>query len=226
MRRFADHLLVQFSVVSLVVLFTVAVVLAAVLSKKIRSDAVDNLVDEAVGTSSGRLLTAITPADLETPMTGDRYDGFHAFVQRSIVSDRTARIKIWSADGTVIYSNDPAGVGEKFPPQENLRKALRGENAVEIKIPKDPDNERERILGTLMEVYTPIVFPGADQPQDAFEHTDDGLLRAQRIGRKAWWPPERRHRDSASKTKSFSRADSRLVSDQHASEPHFGANGG
>ena len=164
-----DNLLVQFSVVGFVVVLVIAVTLAAVLSKKIRSDAVDSLIDEAVGTSSGRLLAAVTRADLDTPMTGARYDTFHAFVQRSIVSDRTARIKIWSADGTVIYSDDPAGVGKRFPDKENLKQALRGENAIEIKIPTDSDNERERFIGTLMEVYTPIVFPGADEPQGAFE---------------------------------------------------------
>ena len=169
MRLLRDNLLIQFSVVGFIVLLAVAVLLAAVLSKKIQSDAVDNLVDEAVGTSSGRLLTAITPADLITPMTGERYDKFHSFVQGSIVSDRTAMVKIWSKDGTVIYSDDPAGVGEKFPAKENLLVALRGENAIEIKIPSDPENERERFNDTLMEVYTPIVFPGSDQPRGVFE---------------------------------------------------------
>ena len=90
-------------------------------------------------------------------------------MQRSIVSEQTARIKIWAKDGTVIYSDDQAGVGERFPDKENLLKALEGENATEIKIPEDPDNERERDLGTLMEVSTPIIFPGSTEPQGVLE---------------------------------------------------------
>jgi signal transduction histidine kinase len=169
MRKLRENLLVQFSVISFAVMAVIAVVLAIVLSNKIRSDAIDEQVNEAVGASRGRLLSVITPADLEVPMTGERYDRFNQFVQQSIVSDRTARVKIWAKDGTVIYANDPAGVGEKFPAKPGLLAALRGENAIEIKIPNEPDNEREKFLGTLMEVYTPIIFPGASEPQGSFE---------------------------------------------------------
>jgi signal transduction histidine kinase len=163
------------------VMAIIAVVLAIVLSNKIRSDAMDALVEEAVGSARGRLLRAITPADLEVPMHGERYDRFHAFVQESIVSERTARVKLWAKDGTVIYSNDPAGIGQKFPTKPSLLKALHGENAIEVKIPKDPENARERFLGTLMEVYTPIIFPGTTVPQGAFEIYQYYEPTAQRI---------------------------------------------
>ena len=102
-------------------------------------------------------------------MTGERYDRFHEFVQQSIVSQRTVRVKIWSRDGTVIYSNDRRGVGERFPAKESLARALQGETRLEIKIPQDADNARERYLGTLMEVYTPIIFPGTTEPHGVFE---------------------------------------------------------
>src|SRR5437667_90919 len=113
MRRLRENMLFRFSAVSFVVMVLVAVVLAIALADKIRSDAVDALVAEAVGHASGRVLTAITPSDLEVPMTGARYQRFHEFVQRSLVSDRTARVKLWAADGTVIYSDDPAGVDDR-----------------------------------------------------------------------------------------------------------------
>ena len=187
MRRLRENLLLQFSVASFVVLAFVAVALAIILTNKIRSDAIDDLVNEAVGQSSGRLLRAITPADLEVPMTGERYDRFHKFVQQSIVSDRTARVKLWAKDGTVIYSNDPTGVGEKFPAKENLLTALRGENAIEIKIPKDAENAREEYLGTLMEVYTPVIFPGTTEPQGAFEIYQYYAPTAQRIDSLRAW---------------------------------------
>lgn len=181
MRHLKQNLLVQFSVISFVVMAVIAVVLVIVLSNKVRSDSINDLVDEAVGSASGRLLNAITPADLEVPMTGARYDSFHEFVQQSIVSERTARVKLWAKDGTVIYSDDPAGVGEQFPTKENLLKALGGETATEIKIPEDPENDRERYLGTLMEVYTPIIFPGTTEPQGAFEIYQYYEPTAQRI---------------------------------------------
>ena len=77
MKRRSENLLVQFSVISFVVLATIAMILAVALSRKIRSDALDDLVDQAVGASSERLLSAIEPGDLRVPMTGERYDKFH-----------------------------------------------------------------------------------------------------------------------------------------------------
>ena len=169
MRVLKNNLLIQFSVVSFLIMAAVAMVINTVLADRIRSNAVDDLIDEAVGTSLPRVLTVLTPEDLDVPMTGARYDKFHEFVQRSLVSDRTARIKLWVKNGTVIYSNDRGAVGERYPSEVNLSRALGGENANEIKIPEDPENERERHLGTLMEVYTPFIFPGATQPQGALE---------------------------------------------------------
>ena len=169
LKHLKENLLVQFSAASFLVMVLIEVALAAVLSNAIRSDAVEDLVDEAIGATTDRLLTVIDSEDLETPMTGVRYDEFHDFVQEYIVSGRTARIKVWSKDGTVIYSSDPAGVGKRFPTKENLLVALSGQISTEMKIADDSDNEPEEFLGTLMEVYTPIVFEGSDEPQGAFE---------------------------------------------------------
>src|SRR2546430_15096010 len=106
MRRLKENLLFQFSAVGCGVMAVVAVVRAIALADKIRSDALDALVAEAVGHASGRVLTAIAPSDLEVPMTGARSQRFHEFVQQSIVSARTARVKLWATDGTVIRSEE------------------------------------------------------------------------------------------------------------------------
>ncbi len=97
-------------------------------------------------------------------MTGERYDRFDDFVEQSIVSESTARVKLWAKDGTVIYSDDPDGVGEKFPGNESLQTALRGEIAVEVMAQEAPENEHERNLGTQKEVYTTLVFPDMTEP--------------------------------------------------------------
>jgi len=169
LRKLSENLLIQFSVASFVILAVIAVAIVTVLSNGIRSNALDVLADEAVADSARRILRAITPADLEVPMTGERYNRFDEFVNESILSDTTARIKLWAKDGTVIYSDAQVGVGEEFPTNENLQRALRGETAVKIKEPVSPENEHERDLGTLMEVYTPIIFPGTTEPQGALE---------------------------------------------------------
>ena len=106
MQHLKENLVIQFSVISSIIMFILATTLFIVLSDRIRADALNALAEEAVGSASGKLLSAITPSDLEAPMQGERYNRFHQFVQESIVSDRTARVKVWAKDGTVIYSND------------------------------------------------------------------------------------------------------------------------
>ncbi len=117
------------------------------------------------------MLTVMDAEDLEKPMTGERYDEFHHFVENIITgkTERVARIKVWSKDGTVIYSDEASGVGETFPIQEHLREALAGGVSFEIEVPDGAENERNQFLGTLMEIYSPIIFDGSDEPQGAFE---------------------------------------------------------
>lgn len=172
MRLLEENLLLRFSVVSFAIMFVMAMFLAIILSNKIRSDAINDLVDEAVGSSQGRLLRAITPADLEVPMSAERYNKFNEFVLSSIVSDRIALVKLWAKDGTIIYSTEREEVGARFPGNENLLIALRGEETIEGLAPGNRRNERlpSKYLNVpLTEVYTPIIFPGTTEPQGAFE---------------------------------------------------------
>ena len=164
-----QNLLAQFSVAGFLVMAAIGAVVFVILSIQIEKGAVEALTQEAVGASSGHILNAITKEDLQTPMTGDRYDAFYDYMQQNIVSERTARVKLWSTDGTVIFSNDKAGVGERFPQKPNFLTALGGANSIEIKMADDAENEREKFLGTLMEVYTPIVFPGSNEPDGVLE---------------------------------------------------------
>ena len=168
MRYFKDNLLAQFSIVSFLIMAVIALSLAHFLSNKLRSDAVDGLIDEAIGASSGRLISALTPEDLNVPMTEERYARFHDFVQQSIVSARTARVKIRARDGTIIYADDPEIVGKMLPPNEPLLKALAGETVTILKVPRDATHASEADFGRLMEVVTPIVFPGVTEPPGVF----------------------------------------------------------
>lgn len=171
MRLLKQNLLVQFSVVSFAIMAVIAMFLAIGLSNEIRSDAIEDLVDEAVGSSYQRLLREITPSDLDGSMSMDRYNQFNEFVLKSIVSDRTALVKLWASDGTIIYSTEREEIGARYPNNENLLKALRSQRAVEIEAPgRRGERLPARFLNVpLIEVYTPIIFPGTSEARGAFE---------------------------------------------------------
>lgn len=76
----------------------------------------------------------------------------------NVDTEDIVRIKVWSKDGTVIYSDNKNIVGQNFNDNEEFQEALRGEVPAEIKEPVKPENISELGYGQLMEVYVPISF--------------------------------------------------------------------
>jgi signal transduction histidine kinase len=77
---------------------------------------------------------------------------------RARVLDRTnVRVKIWSADGTVLYSDDHRLIGGRFPLGPEERKVLSsGGTAAFISNLSAPENRFERADARLLEVYRPV----------------------------------------------------------------------
>ena len=69
----------------------------------------------------------------------------------------------------MIYSGDPTQVGQAFPIKKELATALAGGIAGELSELQALENAEERSFGRLLEVYVPIVLPGSDEVQGAFE---------------------------------------------------------
>ncbi len=172
MRHFKDNLVLQFSVACFIALAIVGSTMILGAMARIEEEAVGYASLQALHHAEGPILAQLDPSDFEAPMTGARYDEFSRFIEEYIVSERTPRVKLWSLNGTVIFSNDPAGVGLQFPENEHLQKALQGELVPVLPGSLNmlsPEHETEQDLGRLMEVYAPLVFPGATAPQGVLE---------------------------------------------------------
>ena len=82
-------------------------------------------------------------------------------VSKHVVGMRITRIKFWTADGLVVYSNDLRLVGKTFPLSEDHR-AVLGDSTVRAEVTDldEPENMYERSEGKLLEVYRPVTTPG------------------------------------------------------------------
>jgi signal transduction histidine kinase len=70
------------------------------------------------------------------------------------------RIKVWSRDAMVLWSDEPRLIGQRFPDNANFKRALAGQVAVQIKDLRAAENRYEReAFATLAEVYVPILAP-------------------------------------------------------------------
>ena len=77
-----------------------------------------------------------------------------------VLSNSIVRVKIWSADGRVLYSDDPAQIGGRYALDAGQRELLReGGAKVEVSDLSRPENALDRGQGELIEAYTRIRTP-------------------------------------------------------------------
>jgi two-component system NarL family sensor kinase len=75
-------------------------------------------------------------------------------VRTRVLSERIVRVKVWSADGTILYSDEPRLIGRHFGLGEDERQALTdGHPAASVSNLADPENVYERHFGKLLQVY-------------------------------------------------------------------------
>jgi two-component system, NarL family, sensor kinase len=75
------------------------------------------------------------------------------------------RIKVWSTDGVVLFSDDPVEIGRSYPMSDHKREALQTNATVEeVSDLSDSEGRGERTLGAqLIEVYHPISATGGQR---------------------------------------------------------------
>lgn len=89
-------------------------------------------------------------------------DRFDRAVLGGLLVDDVRRIKIWTTDGTIVYSDQTELIGETFALGEDERAILReGGTDAEVSDLSRPENRFEAGQGELVEVYTRIATPGA-----------------------------------------------------------------
>ncbi len=70
-------------------------------------------------------------------------------------------VKIWSRDGTILWSSVPDLVGQKFPEDDGFQKAMKGTVVSDNLLLQKPENIGQTDRGITLETYTPIFEDGA-----------------------------------------------------------------
>ena len=83
-----------------------------------------------------------------------------ALVVDGVLRDPIVRVKIWDRDGTIVYSDVPELIGERFDLGSEELAALRTDTVeADISDLGKPENRFERDFGQLLEVYLPVRTP-------------------------------------------------------------------
>ena len=100
------------------------------------------------------------------------------------------RVKIWDRNATVIWSDEAQLVGQRFPDNDELKEALGGEVAVEIRPLEKTEQRYERSgFSTLAEVYVPVFAGGTRNVLGVIEvyKTPERLFRTIHQGQLVTW---------------------------------------
>ncbi len=157
-RRLASNPVAQYLAIGLLAL---AAIVAATQSLA-DSAGRDQALDDARATTEVLALSVAEPAVPRGLVTGrssavDRFD--RVALERLLVGD-VRRIKVWTEDGTIIYSDEVRLIGDRYELGEREAQILRdGGTEAGISDLGEPENRFEPAGEGLVEVYTRIVSP-------------------------------------------------------------------
>ena len=114
------------------------------------------------------------------------YRAFEKVVRERVLGDQVVHVKLWSTNGTVVYSDEAALVGEHFTLDDDQQSALdEPRTRAEISSLDRDENTLDRSAGNkLVEVYRPVWTPSGGKmlfeiyaPYDQVSHRTGQLWR-------------------------------------------------
>lgn len=148
----------QLTAAALVVLLVVAVV-GAFASRNV---AEREAVNDAAQMTDLLAQSVVQPTLEDGLLTGDQaaYTRLDEAVRARVLGPTVIRVKVWLPDGTVLYSDEPRVVGQRFQlGDEELEVLSTATTHAEVSDLSRPENRFEAQDSKLLEVYRPVWTP-------------------------------------------------------------------
>lgn len=173
------NLLTRFTLVSFFLLAAMAVILIIGIQRRLENNALKQEAKNAADQVALILNPNLRAEDLKGPLTPARFEVIDTLIQTEIMHENIIHLRIYSLDGTIIYSDEPDLVGQQFTVSEELALALlKDQVGMDISDLGKPENAADRgQYSRLLEVYVPLHPVSApDQVLGAFEIYHDLLV--------------------------------------------------
>ena len=151
----ARQIYLQVVVMAVAVIIAVGV-LGAVASRKV---AESEAVNDAAQTTGVLADAVVQPALTPGVVTGDKaaIARLDRAVRDHVLGESIVRVKVWTVDGRIVYSDESRLIGQTFPLGEDEREVLaQPATRAEVSNLDEPENAYERGQGRLLEVYRPV----------------------------------------------------------------------
>ncbi|HEY2043026.1 MAG TPA: histidine kinase [Jatrophihabitans sp.] len=84
-------------------------------------------------------------------------------VRHGTLSESLVRVKVWTARGEILYSDEPRLIGSSYPLDDEAQMSLtRSRTTASVSDLRRPENQYERSAGKLLEVYRPVWTPAGE----------------------------------------------------------------
>ncbi|MGZ5212946.1 MAG: sensor histidine kinase [Actinomycetota bacterium] len=152
------RILAWFALTSLIVFVLIGVGISHFRARDVREREERAAASRAELVANEAIGPVFTASDLAGPVTGARYSEIESVVRTTLLADPgILRVKLWGANGMVLFSNDRGEVGMHPAIEQDLREALGGELQSDVSDLTAAENVGERQLGSrLFETYVPF----------------------------------------------------------------------
>ena len=161
--RVRGNIILQYSAATFLIIATVSVALGITLARQITDYQLRShirLYPELIS-----LIVKESPevyAMFATPSGGSVSPRTETVLRSLFGLGTIFRVKVWSTDGTIVWSDQGEEIGQKFPDDDTLQDALTtGRPAYELGESEKQENVgTEADKGSLLQVYTPVLRDG------------------------------------------------------------------
>jgi signal transduction histidine kinase len=155
-------LLVRFTAAGLIVLLSLAALIAYIARQAGTEQASESAREVTYVTARG-----VVEPRLDASVLAGQPAALQAFdtaMRRYVLQGSLVRVKLWSADGKIVYSDEPRLISQTFPldPEETEALRIQGSSESEVSDLSRPENQFEIPYKKLLEVYVGVRGPGGE----------------------------------------------------------------
>jgi signal transduction histidine kinase len=120
-------------------------------------------IDEAIGGTRDRVRSEarlVEAAGLRDGIVRGEPSAIRHLVSAQVLGDSIVRVKLWTKDGRILYSDEPALIGRRYGLGADERRLFdTGGAEAELSDLRKPENRYERPQGKLLEAHTAVRTP-------------------------------------------------------------------
>ncbi len=155
-------LVARFTAAGLVVMIALAIGIAVLARQAGTEKAIESAEQVSWVTARGIAEPRLTPQVLAGDP--DALTAFNEAMQTYVLRGSLVRVKVWTADGKIVYSDEPRLIGQTFPLGDDETEALEnGQTDSEISDLTRPENIYEQSFGKLLEVYNGVTATNGEK---------------------------------------------------------------